>query len=123
MTVTVRDCVVDASVGIKLCVAEALSDKVDALFSRAALDPPARLLVPDLFYVECANILWKHVRRSGHPADKARRDMQKLRDLHLHRVPTADLADDAPIREYPRPGSPSTRPAAPSSGGSSGSET
>jgi len=95
MTVTVRDCVVDASVGIKLCIAEAFSDKVDTLFTRAALDPPARLLVPDLFYVECANILWKHVRRSGHPADKARRDMQKLRALHLHSVATVDLADDA----------------------------
>jgi predicted nucleic acid-binding protein len=29
MTVTVRDCVVDASVGIKLCIAEAFSDKAD----------------------------------------------------------------------------------------------
>jgi hypothetical protein len=33
-------CVGDASVGIKLFLAEELSDRADALFARLAADPP-----------------------------------------------------------------------------------
>ena len=95
MTAPRLDCVVDASVGIKLCIMEPQSDVADALFASAAASPPVELYVPDLFYVECANILWKHVQRSGHPPDKARRDIQQLRTLRLHRTLTADLAADA----------------------------
>ena len=95
MTTPLMDCVVDASVGIKLCIAEPQSAAADALFALAAASPPVELFVPDLFYVECANILWKHVQRSGHPPDKAGRDMQQLCALRLHRTPTADLAADA----------------------------
>ena len=51
--------VVDASVGIKLFVAEPLGEQADALFGLLAADPPAYLFVPDLFYIGCANILWK----------------------------------------------------------------
>lgn len=89
------DCVVDASVGIKLCIAEPFSDVADALIALAAASPPVELYVPDLFFVECANILWKHVQRSGHPPDKAARDIQQLCTLRLNRTPTADLAADA----------------------------
>jgi hypothetical protein len=39
---------------------------------RLAAGPPARFFVPDLFYVECANSLWKYVRRHGYPAETAR---------------------------------------------------
>jgi len=89
------DCVVDASVGIKLCIAEPLSTQADALFALAAVSPPVELHVSDLFYVECANILWKHVQRSGHPRDKAERDILQLRTLRLHSTATADLAANA----------------------------
>jgi predicted nucleic acid-binding protein len=95
MTVPGLDCVVDASVGIKLCIAEPLSDVADALFALAADSPPVELYVPDLFYVECANILWKHAQRSGLPPAKALQDIQRLCALRLHRTPTADLAADA----------------------------
>ncbi len=94
MTAPITDCVVDASVGIKLCIAEPQSATADALFALAAA-PPVELYVPDLFYVECANILSEHVQRSGHPPDKAERDIQKLCTLRLNRTPTADLATDA----------------------------
>ncbi|HKZ84931.1 MAG TPA: type II toxin-antitoxin system VapC family toxin, partial [Anaerolineae bacterium] len=62
MNRTPLECVVDASVGIKLFIAEPLSNLADALFAHLAADPPGRLMVPDLFFIECANILWKHVR-------------------------------------------------------------
>jgi predicted nucleic acid-binding protein len=85
------DCVVDASVGIKLFLAEELSEAADRLFSRLTADPPAHFYVPDLFYVECANILWKYARRFGYPADNARQDVRDLQALALNTVSTADL--------------------------------
>ena len=85
------DCVVDASVGIKLFLAEEDSDAADALFAQLAQSPPARFYVPDLFYSECANILWKYVRRFGYPAGNARQDVADLLALRLQTVSTADV--------------------------------
>ena len=87
--------VVDASVAIKLFVVEPLSERADALFDQLAAEPPAQLYVPDLLFVECANILWKHVRRFGYPAEHARQDVAALRALALRAVSTADLIDEA----------------------------
>ncbi len=87
--------VVDASVGIKLFVLEDGSEQADRLFNRLAADPPASFFVPDLFYIECANILWKYVRRFGYPAENARQDIQDLQSLALNGVPTIDLIDQA----------------------------
>lgn len=89
------DWVVDASVGIKLFVAEEFSDVADRFFDPLAADPPAHFYVPDLFYVECANILWKYTRRFDYPAENARQDVLDLRALALHTVSTADLIEPA----------------------------
>ena len=89
------DCVVDASVGIKLFVAEELSDHADRLFGRLAAPQPARFYVPDLFYVECANILWKYVRRFGYPQANAHQDIANLGALALTPVPAAGLLQPA----------------------------
>jgi predicted nucleic acid-binding protein len=88
-------CVVDASVGIKLFVADPLSDRADALFAHLAADPPAQFYVPDLFYIECANILWKYVRWAGYSVVKAHKDLEHLDELALRSVPTADLTTSA----------------------------
>ncbi len=84
-------CVVDASVGIKVFVVEPLSDRADALFAHLAANPAAQFYVPDLFFVECANILWKYVRRYGYNAGDALRDSSNLVNLALHSISTADL--------------------------------
>lgn len=89
------DCVVDASVGIKLFVEEEFSAEADRLFSRLAAEPPARFYVPDLFFIECANILWKYTRRFDYPAANARQDVRDLRALALRTVSTADLLEPA----------------------------
>jgi predicted nucleic acid-binding protein len=89
------DCVIDASVGLKLFLAEELSEVADRLFSRLTADPPAHFYVPDLFYVECADILWKYTRRFGYPADNARQDVGDLQALALHTVSIADLLSPA----------------------------
>jgi predicted nucleic acid-binding protein len=90
-----QDCIVDASVGVKLFVEEEDSEAAGRLFARLAADPPARFFVPDLFYVECANILWKYVRRYGYAADAARQDVADLISLNLLTVSTADLLEGA----------------------------
>jgi len=89
------DCVVDASVGVKLFVTEDDSDKADRLFERLTAEQPARFYVPDLFYIECTNILWKYVRRSGYAADSAGQDVIDLAALDLLIVSTADLLEAA----------------------------
>ena len=51
--------------------------------------------MPDLFYIECVNILWKYVRRFGYSPEAARQDVADLVRLSLLAVSTADLAEDA----------------------------
>jgi predicted nucleic acid-binding protein len=87
--------VVDASVGIKLFVAEPLSDRADALFAQLTAQPPTRLYVPDLFYSECANILWKYVRRFGYPRADAQQAVADLVSLNLRRIPALQLLTEA----------------------------
>jgi predicted nucleic acid-binding protein len=89
------DCVVDASVGIKLLLVEPLSERADALFDHLTDTPPARFYIPDLFFIECTNVLWKYVRRFGYPVDAAQRDVHDLVRLPLQVVSTAALADEA----------------------------
>jgi predicted nucleic acid-binding protein len=82
--------ILDASVGIKTRVAEPLSDRAVAILQ--TLEHGTTLGVPDLFFVECANVLWKYVRRLGYSAQKARLDLEQLLNLPLAVTPTADLA-------------------------------
>jgi predicted nucleic acid-binding protein len=91
MSRTLVRCVIDASVGIKLFIAGDLTEHVDALFGLLAVDPPAQFYVPDLFYVECANVLWKQTRWAGYSATKAREDLKNLAALALRRVSNVDL--------------------------------
>jgi predicted nucleic acid-binding protein len=85
--------ILDASVGIKTRVAEPLSDRAAAIL--ASMDRGTTIAVPDLFFVECANVLWKYVRRLGYSAQKARADLVQLLDLPLVVTRTADLVLEA----------------------------
>jgi len=89
------DCVVDASVGIKLFLAEPLSERADVLFAQLSTAPPARFYVPDLFFIECTNVLWKYVQRFTYPPETARQDIADLVRLPLQSVSTASIAEDA----------------------------
>lgn len=88
-------CVVDASVGIKLYISEPLSERADALFMQLSIDPVAELVVPDLFYIECTNSLWKHVRRTSLPTTRARQAVAELAKLTLRVVSTHELMTEA----------------------------
>jgi predicted nucleic acid-binding protein len=87
--------VVDASVGIKLFVDEPLSERAQVLFNKLTEDPPAELYVPDLFYIECANILLKYMRRFGRSLKDSQADLADLNKLSLKTVSTAELMEAA----------------------------
>ena len=87
--------VVDASVGIKLFVSEEFSEQTGALFSYLTAEPPAEFHVPDLFYIECTNILLKYTRRFGRSLKDAQADIADLKLLSLRLTSTADLMEDA----------------------------
>jgi len=88
-------CVVDASVGIKLFVDEPLSEQARRLFEGLAAEPPAELHVPGLFFIECANILWKYTRRFGRPLADSQADLADLGKLTLRVLSTAELMEGA----------------------------
>lgn len=87
--------VVDASVGIKLFVEEEFSEQAHALFSHLAADPPAELYIPDLFYIECTNILLKYTRRFGRLLEDSQADIADIKLLSLKSTSTAELMEDA----------------------------
>jgi len=95
MTEALLRYVMDASVGIKLFIDEEFSDKVQRLFARLAEDPRADIHVPDLFYIECANILLKYTRRFDRPLEDSLADIRDLNDLALKVTSTAELIEDA----------------------------
>ncbi|MEI2581783.1 type II toxin-antitoxin system VapC family toxin [Scytonema sp. PRP1] len=87
-------CVVDASVGIKQFVPDPLTPKVNQLFAHLA-NPQNQFFVPDLFYIECANILWKYVRAGLYAAGDVPADLASLKTFPLRVVSTVDLMADA----------------------------
>ncbi len=95
MTEVILRCVVDASVGIKLFIEEEFSDKVQRLFAKLSEDPQAEIHVPDLFYIECANILLKYTRRFDRPLEDSLADIKDLGKLTLKTTSTLELIEDA----------------------------
>ena len=87
--------VVDASDGIKLFVEEEFSDLVHQFFIKLANDSATEYYVPDLFYIECANILLKYTRRFNRPLEDALADLIDLNKLALKTTPSADLIEDS----------------------------
>ncbi len=86
--------VVDASVAVKLYLAEPLSREANDLFARLA-DPSTVFHIPDLFFIECANILWKQVQRGNGTPTQVAVHYAALARLPLQPTPTADLAAEA----------------------------
>ena len=88
-------CVADASVVIKLFVLEGGSETAERLVSQLAVSPEAEIHVPDLLYIECANILWKYVRSTHYPLTSAMRDLADLRQLAFYATATSELMGEA----------------------------
>src|SRR5512140_644778 len=84
--------VVDASVGVKLFLDETGSDEAERLFGLLGRDPPHVIAVPDLFFIECANVFRSRVHRHLMSAEQAREAFRILRALPLQTVASPDLA-------------------------------
>jgi predicted nucleic acid-binding protein len=80
--------------GLKPHLAEALSAEPQALFT-CLTDPASVFHVPDLFYAECANILWKQAQRGNCTPAHTTTHYAALARLPLQRTATADLCADA----------------------------
>jgi predicted nucleic acid-binding protein len=87
--------VLDASVGIKLFVEEEFSEHAVKLINQISDDSQTEIHVPDLFYIECANILLKYTRRFHRPFEDSLADIRDLGDIALKNTPTSQLALDA----------------------------
>ena len=81
--------VIDASIAVKWVVEEDGTDQALALLDENALS------APDLLIPECANILWKKVRRSELERDEAIMAARLLQRSDVEIVPTRSLMDDA----------------------------
>jgi predicted nucleic acid-binding protein len=81
--------VVDASVAIKLVIGEPDSEAAVALYRSA------RLIAPDLITAECANILWKKVRRSELHPDEAALAARLLQAADIELAPMRALLAEA----------------------------
>lgn len=95
MTPQSLNCVIDASIGVKAVVEEPESERVEALLAHLAGNPSPRFYVPELFYVECANILWKYVRRFGYAEQEASDGLALLRSLNFVVIPIITLIEPA----------------------------
>lgn len=68
--------VIDASVAVKWVVPEPDSTRAEVLLDHG-------LVAPDLLFVECANVLWKKVRRGEMTAEEAEIAAQTLEQAEL----------------------------------------
>jgi len=93
MTTPLR-CVIDASVGIKQFVPDPLSSKVDQLFAHLTI-AQTEFFIPDLFFIETANILWKYVRAGLYSVADIPADLASLKSLSLQVVSNAELMEEA----------------------------
>ncbi len=86
-----RAWVLDASVLIQAYVREADSARVRTLLLSLKSPQPDQLHIPEFCLLECANILWKHVRFSGMSVFQARRSIDEMRALPLSVYPASRL--------------------------------
>ncbi|MBD2312676.1 type II toxin-antitoxin system VapC family toxin [Desertifilum sp. FACHB-1129] len=93
MTTPIK-CVVDASVCIKQFVPDPLSDKAQQLFAHLA-NPQNEIYIPDLFYIESANTLWRYVRAGQLTASQVQANLATLKALSLQVVSMAELMEEA----------------------------
>jgi predicted nucleic acid-binding protein len=85
----VNTLVVDASIVVKWVVEE------DGTAEALALRQKAKLIAPELLAAECANILWKKVRRSELSKDEALVAARLLQAAEIELLPTRHLFEAA----------------------------
>lgn len=87
-------CVIDANVGIKRFIRDPLTPKVRQLFDTLYY-PQTAIYIPDLFYIETANIFWKYVRAGLYTPTETQKDLVTLKAFPLRVTSTAELMEEA----------------------------
>lgn len=87
--------VVDTSVAVKLFVPEVLAHEAHSVFAHLSDQPGGELIVPEFFYIECANVFWKWVSRFKYSVARAREHLEDLQSFDLRVIPTPFLASQA----------------------------
>ncbi|NEP09460.1 MAG: type II toxin-antitoxin system VapC family toxin [Symploca sp. SIO2C1] len=87
-------CVIDANVGVKRFIADPLTIKVNQLLAHLNVSS-TQIYIPDLFYIEVANIFWKYVRAGMYTREEVQADLATLKSLSLQVVSTAELMEEA----------------------------
>jgi len=93
----VKTFVVDASVGAKWTspgTIEPLADRADR-FLRAYVNGSFRILVPDLFWIEIANFLWKAAKRGEITAVLAGHGLETILNRDFPTVPSRAILPEA----------------------------
>ncbi len=86
--------VVDASVGIKQFIPNPLLGKTKQLFANLSY-LTIEIYVPDLFYVESANTLWKYIRAEQLTPTQVQEYLSVLKMYPLQVVSTVELMETA----------------------------
>jgi predicted nucleic acid-binding protein len=93
MTVPFR-CVLDTNICIKQFINDPLTPKVNQLFDHLN-EPSSDFYVPDLFYIECANVFWKYVRSNLYTIEQVEADLEDLKQLRFQIAIAKDLMTEA----------------------------
>ena len=89
--------VVDASVGAKWAspeIVEPLADRADR-FLRAYVEGTVQVVVPDVFWIEIGNFLWKAAKRGEITAVLARRGLEAMLNRDFPTVPSRAFLPEA----------------------------
>ena len=89
--------VVDASVGAKWTspeIVEPLADRADR-FLRAYVEGTVQVVVPDVFWIEIGNFLWKAAKRGEITAVLARRGLEAMLNRDFPTVPSRAVLPEA----------------------------
>ena len=91
MSTVPRQCVMDASIIMKYLVQEAETPFVLGMMYDLINDEKAIIAVPDLLYLECANMLWKKVQRQEMSIQTAEETLDDLAEIALSMTPAPEL--------------------------------
>jgi len=81
--------IVDASIAVQLLIADTHTLEAKALFR--SIEDGNRLILPEFALLECANVLWKHVRFHGISPVEAENLIKALIGLDVVITPAAGL--------------------------------
>lgn len=87
-------CVIDTNIGVKQFINDPLTPKVSQLLSQLS-NPNVSIFIPDLFYIELANVLRKYVRANLYTASQACADLDDWAALPFDVTPTQTLMKSA----------------------------